>query len=190
MSIKQKILVFLIENREKSFSMYGLSKKLAIDYKLIYINIRKLQDEGTINVEDLGSQKRCSFRNSFNKDVYAAEDERRNALFTQKNFRAIHDKLKVINRQFILLLFGSHIKAAATKASDIDLLLVSRLEDSKLIEEKLGILPLKIHLTAILYESFIQSLKTKELTVVSEAQKKCVVLFGIEDYYRLLENAK
>ncbi len=33
-------------------------------------------------------------------------------------------------------------------------------------------------------------LKTKEQTVVSEAIKKNIILFGIEDYYRLMENVK
>jgi hypothetical protein len=33
-------------------------------------------------------------------------------------------------------------------------------------------------------------LKSKESTVVSEAVKRNVILFGTEDYYRLIENAK
>lgn len=31
--------------------------------------------------------------------------------------------------------------------------------------------------------------KSRELTVVSEAMKKNIILIGIEDYYRVLENA-
>ncbi len=33
-------------------------------------------------------------------------------------------------------------------------------------------------------------LKTKEQTVVSEALKNNIILFGIEDYYKLIQNAK
>ncbi len=98
--------------------------------------------------------------------------------------------MKGVNKQFILLLFGSNVKGNATKNSDIDLLLISNSEDAKAIEEKLEILPLKIHLTPITYESFIGMLKTKERTVVSEALKKNIILFGIEDYYRIIKNVE
>jgi hypothetical protein len=33
-------------------------------------------------------------------------------------------------------------------------------------------------------------LKTKEFSVVSEAIKNNIILVGIEDYYRLMENVK
>lgn len=190
MSIKHKILRFLIENKEKAFSMYELSKVLKIDYKLIHINVKKLQSEGSIAVEDLKSQKRCSFKDSFNEEVFSVENERRADSLKKKEFRAIYDYLKEINKQFIVLLFGSHVKGTATKHSDIDLLLISSEEDAKKIEDKISILPFKIHLTPISYNSFMNMLKSKEFTVVSEALKNNIILFGIEDYYRLIQNAK
>ncbi len=189
MSIKQRILRFLIENKEKTFSMYELAKVLKIDYKLLYINIKKLKVEKSIDVENLKSQKRCSFKNSFNEDVFIVESERRNDILKKKEFKAIYEKLNGVNKQFIILLFGSHVKGTASKNSDIDLLLISNLEDTKVIEEKLEVLPLKIHLTPITYKAFMDMLKTKEQTVVSEALKKNILLFGIEDYYRLIQNA-
>ena len=190
MNIKQKILRFLIENKEKTFNLSELSRALKIDYKLIYINVKKLEKDRSIQVEDLKSQKRCSFKDNFNEDVFIIENERKTDLTKKKEFWAIYNQLKDINKQFIALLFGSQIKETATKHSDIDLLLISNEEDSKIIKSQLNILPLKIHLTPITYESFIVMLKTKEFTVVSEAIKKNIILFGIEDYYRLVENAK
>lgn len=188
-NIKQKIVKFLIENKERDFSIYGLSKELKIDYKLLYINIKKLEREKTIEIKDLKNQKRCSFKDSFNGEIFIAENERRNDYLKKKEFQAIYDKIKTINKQFILLLFGSHVKGTDTKNSDIDLLLISNMEDAKVIIEKLEVLPLKIHLTPISYESFIEMIKSKEQTVVSEALKKNIILFGIEDYYRLIQNA-
>src|SRR3989344_3022627 len=190
MNIKQKILKFLIGNRESSFNIYELSKSLKIDYKLIYINVKKLEKEKSIEIEDLKSQKRCNFKNNFNEDVFIVENERRSDYLKKKEFLAIYDKIQVVNKQFILLLFGSYVKQTATKNSDIDILLISNKEDEKIIEEKFGVLPLKIHLTHINYESFIDMVKSKEETVVSEAIKKNIILFGIEDYYRLIQNAR
>ena len=190
MSIKQKILKFLIENKESSFNIYEISKSLKIDYKLTYINIKKLEKEKSIEIEDLKSQKRCSFKNNFNEDVFIVENERRSDYLKKKEFLAIYDKIKAVNKQFILLLFGSYVKGIVTKNSDIDLLLISNQEDAKAIEIKLEVLPLKIHLTPITYEFFIDMIKSKEQTVISEALKKNIILFGIEDYYRLIQNAK
>jgi predicted nucleotidyltransferase len=189
MVIKQKVLRFLIENKERSFSMYEISKILQIDYKLLYINIKKLEIDKSIEVENLKSQKRCSFKNIFNEEVFIVETQRRNDILKKKEFKAVHEKLNGINKPFILLLFGSQIKGTATKNSDIDLLLISNSEDAKAVQEKLGILPLKIHLTSVTYESFIGMLMSKEQTVVSEAIKKNIILFGIEDYYRFIQNA-
>jgi len=190
MNIKQNVLKFLIENKESSFNIYEISKSLKSDYKLIYINVKKLEKEKSIEIEDLKSQKRCNFKNNFNEDVFIVENERRSDYLKKKEFLAIYDKIQVVNKQFILLLFGSYVKQTATKNSDIDILLISNKEDEKVIEEKFGVLPLKIHLTPITYESFIDMVKSKEQTVVSEAIKKNVILFGIEDYYRLIQNAK
>ena len=190
MSIKHKILKFLIENKERAFSIYELARVMKIDYKLLYINIKKLEESKSIEVEDLKSQKRCSFKACFNEDVFIVENQRRNDLLKKKEFKAIYDKLKVINKQFILLVFGSYAKGTAAKNSDIDFLLISDKENAKNIEEKLEVLPLKIHMTTINYESFIEMLKSKEPSVVSEALKKNILLFGIEDYYRLIQNAE
>jgi len=185
-SIKEKILKFLIENKTKSFSIKDISKALKIDYKLIYINIKKL--DKIIEIEDLKVIKKCSFKDKSNEDIFIVEYKRRNEILEKKEFRAIYDKLKTINKQFILLLFGSHVKETADKNSDLDLLLIS--EEKIIINEKLEILPLKIHLTSLNYDSFMSMLKSKEQTVVSEVLKKNIILFGVEDYYRLIENAK
>ena len=190
MNIKQNILKFLIENKESSFNIYEISKSLKSDYKLIYINVKKLEKEKSIEIEDLKSQKRCNFKNNFNEDVFIVENERRSDYLKKKEFLAIYDKIKVVNKQFILLLFGSYVKGTITKNSDIDILLISNKGDEKIIEEKFDVLPLKIHLTHVSYESFIDMIKSKEQTVVSEAIKKNIILFGIEDYYRLIQNAK
>ena len=99
----------------------------------------------------------------------------------------LYNHLAKINEQFILLLFGSYAEGKQTKSSDIDLLLISN--NPKPIETQVNLLPLNIHLTHITYENFESMLKSKEFTVVSEAGKNNILLFGIEDYYRLMNNA-
>ncbi len=157
---------------------------------MIHTNIKKLEKENSIKVEDFGNMKRCSFDNFFNEDVFVVEKERNRDLLKNKNFLMIYNNLKKINRQFILLMFGSQIKGTTTKHSDIDLLLISNEDESKKVNQQLDLLPYKIHLTHASYDEFIQMLKSKEFTVVSEAIKNNIILFGIEDYYKLLSNAR
>ena len=190
MNIKQKILRHLIENREKTFSINGIARALKIDYKLIYTNVQRLAKEETIKVEDFGNTKRCSFKDIFNEDVFIVETDRKNGLLKNKDFAVIYNWLGEINKQFILLLFGSHAKGTAIKHSDIDLLLISTEEDSRIIQNKIDLIPVNIHLTPVSYEGFIGMLKSKEFTVVSEAIKNNIILFGLEDYYRFIANSK
>src|SRR3989344_1784532 len=189
-SIKHKVLKHLIENKEKTFSINEISKALKIDYKLIHTNVNKLLKEESIKVEEFGNTRRCSFVNAFNEDIYIAENDRQRNLLRNKDFLLIYYKLREINKQFILLMFGSQVKGTATKHSDIDLLMISDEEVAKEVDRKLNLLPYKIHLTPISYEGFVRMTKSKEFTVVSEAIKKNIILIGIEDYYRLLSNAK
>ena len=105
MKIFQKILLFLIENKEKTFSIYELSKVLNIDYKLTYTHIKKLQNEGSIFVEDFKNQKRCSFRDHFTPDVFIVEYERRASLLKKKEFWGIYEYLRSLPILFILASF-------------------------------------------------------------------------------------
>ena len=190
LSIKQKILKCLVENKEKTFSINEISKTLKIDYKLIHTNVIKLLREESIKVEDFGNMRRCSFNNSFNEDIFIVENERKKDLLRNKDFLVLYNQLKKINRQFVLLMFGSQVRGTASKHSDIDLLIVSGKQESEEVNQQLELLPYNIHLTPVSYEGFMNMLKSKEFTVVSESIKKNVILFGIEDYYRFLSNAK
>lgn len=189
-SIKQKILKHLIGIEDKTLSINEISKALKIDYKLIHTNVNKLLKEGSIKVEEFGNTRRCSFDKAFNEDVYIAENDRRRDILKNIKFFLICDQLRKINKQFILLMFGSQIKGTATKNSDIDLLIISDEEEAMEFRNNLNLLSYNIHLTPVSYKDFVSMAKSKEFTVVSEAIKKNVILFGIEDYYRILSNAR
>ena len=183
-----QILKYLIENKEKQFTINHISKALKLNYRIAYTEVKSLEKEGLIDVKKAGNSSQCSLSNKFNEKVFAVEYLRRKELLTNKDLKVMCNRLSEINEQFILVLFGSHAKGMKTKHSDIDLLLIAN--SKKKIEEELDLLPLKTHLTAITYNDFMIMLKSKEPTVVSEALKKNIILFGVEDYYRMLKNAQ
>jgi len=182
------ILKLLIENQEKTFSIRQIAIIRKINYKSAYNAIQSLAKEGVISLENKGNITLCSFSRKFNDSVFIVEDYRLHELLKNKNFQIIYNRICKVNAQFILLLFGSYAKKQESKHSDIDLLVISN--DAKPIEVQIKLLPLNIHLTSITYENFIALLKSKEFTVVSEAIKHNILLFGIEDYYRLINNAR
>ena len=181
------ILKLLIEEQEESFSIRQISIKRKINYKSAYNALKDLNKEGVVALEKHGNTTLCSFNHKFNSSVFQVEYERLKLLLKDKNFLVLYNHIAGLNEQFILLLFGSYAKNKQTKSSDIDLLLISN--NHKTIETKLNILPLDIHLTHITYEDFKLMLNSKRFTVVSEAVKHNILLFGIEDYYRLVNNA-
>jgi predicted nucleotidyltransferase len=81
------------------------------------------------------------------------------------------------------------VKGDFNKNSDIDILTISEEKRKQRISELMGIFPLNIHLSQITYEDFITMLKSKEFSVVSEAVNNYIILIGIEEFYRLRENA-
>lgn len=180
------ILAFLIENKESKFSIRKISIIRGINYKSAYNVISKLKKEGSVTLEKLGNTTLCSFSGKLSPSVFTAEFMRREQLMKNPNFKVLHSKLNKINVPFIALLFGSFAKKEASKHSDIDILVIA--EETKSVEQAISLLPLNIHLTAIKTSEFMEMAKSREFTFVSEAIKRNILLVGIEDYYRLMEN--
>ncbi|KYK25309.1 hypothetical protein AYK26_02410 [Euryarchaeota archaeon SM23-78] len=181
------ILKILIENPEARYSIRKLSLLRKINYKSAYQAVMKLKKQGIIEFENLGNVINCSFNKKINPLVFKVEYERRKELLKNKNFKIIYERLNELKFPFIALMFGSYAKKTARKSSDIDLLVIA--EKQKEIEQAIELIPLKIHLTIISYKEFIEMNKSKEFSVVSEANKNNIIMLGIEEYYRLIKNA-
>ena len=183
----EEILKILIENQEEKFSIRKLSMLRKINYKSAHNAIIKLEKGGAIKLEKFGNTINCSFNKKFDPLVFKVEYERRENLLKNKDFKILYSKLNKLKFPFIALLFGSRVKKY-NRHSDIDLLILSEREIG--IEQTISLMPLKIHLTNISPREFLNMAKSKEFSVVSEAIKKNIILIGIEDYYRLLEDAR
>ena len=182
-----RILKLLLDKKEEKFTIKKIAEAIKINYRIAYEKIIKLGEEGLIKITRIGNSKICEFTYKFDHKIFETECERRKELFKNKDFMVLHNRLIGLRFPFIALLFGSHVKGTANKHSDIDILTIG--VDEKEIEMALSLWPEKVHLTAVTYKDFINMAKSREFTVVSEAIKNNVILIGIEEYYRLLENA-
>ena len=184
---KRSILKLLINESENEFTIREISKKRKINYKSAYEAVKKLQGEGAIKLEKKGNTTLCSFVKTLTPSTFLAEKERLNQALRNKSLNVIYHELYKLPVQFIALVFGSYAKKKQKKHSDIDLLIIS--ENAEKIEEKLSLVPEKLHITSISSVEFIEMFQSKKFTVVTEAVKNNIILIGLEDYYRFLENA-
>ncbi len=181
-----QILKLLLDRKEERFTIKKMAEALEINYRIAYEQAMELEKDGMLRITKTGNSNICEFAGKFNHRVFEAEYLRRKELFKNRDFLVIHNRLAELKFPFIALLFGSHAKGTANKHSDIDILTIGGNE--KEIRATIALLPNKIHLTAVNYESFIHMSKSREFTVVSEALKSNIILIGIEEYYRLLSN--
>jgi CRISPR/Cas system-associated protein endoribonuclease Cas2 len=188
MKTEIKILKVLIETKE-SPTIRELSRKIKADYKITHTAVKILANKGLIRQQVVGKAFAISFTRAFSREVFEAEYERRDVLLKDKNLLLASKTLRqnIKTSGFILLVFGSYAKNKQTKGSDIDLMFI--IPDTKHehgIETAISILPLPIHPIILTERQFASMKNSKESNVVQEAIRNNVIVYGIEQYYELI----
>lgn len=189
---KLKIMQFFLSNKKEIFTIRTIAKKTDIEYKAAYNTLQKLIEEKVVDAKKAGQATLCSLHTKvFNDTIFCTEKSRRDKILKNKDILGAYSYFKDIRNQFfILLLFGSYAKKQERKNSDIDLLLITDIEAiKKELNEKIKLIPLKIHMIDFSSKEFLSMLKTTEFNVGKEAFYNNIILFGIEDYYRLIQHA-
>lgn len=186
MKTEIKVIKTLIEN--KALTIRGISKKISSDYKITYDASQNLINKKIISVETIGKSSLCKLSNKFNLEIYQAEEERKLELLRNSDLNQLYKELssKIKTSFFILLIFGSYAKHKQNKHSDIDLLFISNEKDfEKDTDNILSLLPLKTHSFVFTEDEFIKMRDSREGNVGKEAMDNYIILYGIENYYRL-----
>ena len=186
-----KVLKLLLSNRERELTIRAIAIEVAVDYKTVYLIVKGLIENKIINAKKIGQTILCTINNEFNAEIFRAEYIRQKELLAIKDLHVLYQRIKHLKKPFFtLLLFGSYATGKQKKGSDIDLMLIT---DDNIIKKEIkhivSITPLNIHLLDFSSEEFLSMLKTTEFNVGREAFNNNVILFGIEDYYRLINNA-
>lgn len=179
----------LLENGCKKKSIKQLSRDTNLNYSNVYTIVKKLNQSNLVSLKKYGGAYECRLLKKVDPLIFNAEYLRcHNFLEKNKDLKVLHLKLKSLKFPFIALIFGSHAKGTASKSSDIDLMIISEPSREIEFEKMINILALDIHLVTFNFDEFLSMVKTSEFSVVSEALKYNIILIGIEDYYRVLEN--
>lgn len=180
----------LVEKGDQKINIRQLSQELSINYSNVYYSIKQLQNEGLISLEKMGNSYNCILNKKVHPLIFQAEYGRRDTFIKDKNIKALKSKLNSLKFPFIALIFGSYAKGNRTKGSDLDLMTISEKNRIKDLEQIISLLPLNIHMVPLTFEEFSSMAQTKKFNVVLEVMAANVILIGIEDYYRMLENVE
>lgn len=188
MKTEIKIIKLFIEEK-KSNTIREIAKKIQADYKITYIAVQRLIDKKVLFSKKIGKSSLCELNSSYYGDeIYEAESERKEKLLQNKNLKQLYKELiiKLKSSFYVFLIFGSYSKGTLTKSSDIDIMFISNEKDfDEKISNILSLLPIKTHHLVFTEEEFIRMKDSKELNVVQEAIKNNIILYGVENYYKL-----
>lgn len=184
-----KVIWGLLENGFQKTNIRQLSQDIELNYSNVYSIVKKLHEANLVSLEKHGGAYECSLLKKVDPLIFQAE-YLRSKYFLEKNkdLKVLNSKLNSLKFPFIVLIFGSQAKGTSSKTSDIDLMIISEKQRETEFEKIVNLLPLDIHLVTLSFEEFLAMAKNRDFSVVSEALKSNIILLGIEDYYRMLEN--
>ena len=189
-----KILSLFLSNPTKDYNIRELSLKSKLNYRLAYQEVMSLVKNKIILLEKKGTVNVCNINLSGDISLYSYIESLRSEEFQRKhtNFKVIIKELsKLSTSYYTIIAFGSYVKRTEQKKSDIDLLFViPKTVDVEAFEKevavRLKLLTYPIDINVINEDSFLEMKKTSELNLVNEIIKNHIILFGAENYYRLL----
>jgi len=188
-----KTLKLLCSTITKSYSIRAISRAIGQSYPLTYHSAKDLIKKGFI-IEDEHRLLSLNYKSNFQDLAYIESLRAEEFLKKHKDIMLFLDEvLKKIEGFFTLLIFGSYADGKETKSSDIDILMViEKTEDAdkeeKFLNRVADIYLKKHHCIIIGKESVKEMVKERDkLNVINETLNRHIILFGADDYYRMIK---
>ena len=191
--VQLKIMKVFVSKIDKKFSINQIAEQLTMKYPLVHRSIKPLIEMKYL-LKDEQDLIYLNYRLN-HSDLAFIESIRKNELLNKnKTLRLfLNDCLSNIKSDFfIALLFGSSVEQ---KGRDIDLLFIFSKDEldanERIIKHIAGNFTLNLDISAIPIESAYEMFsKREELNVLNESLNKHILLFGGENFYRVLKNAR
>ena len=193
-----KIMEIFAANIARRFSIKGVSKIMGKDYSLVYRSIKPLIAKNLLVKDEQGY---LSLNYKKNIAQIAGIEASRIENFLQKKQNKviglfIEDSLKEIKEDFfVMLIFGSAVEQKKAPG-DIDILFIvddnaKTSKTEKLLHNIALNFSAKFDINVISTESVYEMLSKRDQTnVMNETFNKHLIIFGAENYYRMLKNAR
>ena len=190
-----EILKIFVSKINKTFSINEIATLLKKPYPLIHRSIKRLlEDELVISNER--KLLSINYRKNLTELSYIESERTKEKLSRQKSVSLfLEDCLKEIQEDFfVFLIFGSF--AEKKLFSDLDVLvIIDKKQDIEKTEKIISNISLnfsfKLDLSVISTESAYEMLlKREQLNILNESLNKHLIVFGGENYYRIIKNAR
>lgn len=193
---QEKIMELFTARITGKFSIKEVSELSNKPYPLVHMSIKDLLSKKII-AKDSHNLISLNFRENHSTLAYIESVKCENFLNKNKTIKLFaKDVLEKIDLDFFtLLLFGSSV-LKGEKARDIDVMLIVENKKDVQTEERLldnisSSFTAHFHCNVISVESVREMLaKTDEPNVMNETINNHIIIFGDENYYRLLKYAR
>jgi len=187
LSLKERILKYLIESDVDSVTIRQISQDLRVDYKNTFQVIDNISE--LISKKRIGNSNLIKIKIVPNQEIFSVENKRTHQFLKEnRQLELLKQDIEGINYPFfIVLIFGSYVKKTNTKKSDLDICIIydNKERINKFIS-KLELLPFKLEIHDFTIDEFEKMLKTKEDNIGKEIVKNNIILYGLENYYNLI----
>ena len=190
-----KIMEVFVSKINERFSINEIADKLNKPYPLIHRSIKLLLGDKFLIKDTKGFLSLNIYEN--HPELAFIESVRKNE-FLMKNkilYLFFNDVLKNLKKDFfILLVFGSSVENKSPRDMDI-LLIIEDKKDTDNIEKHIRNISsnfaVKFDINVIAIESVYEMLSKRESpNVMNESLNKHIILFGGENFYKILKNAR
>lgn len=188
LTLKEKVLKYLIENKESLHSIRNIANNLKSDYKNTFKVIDTLQPL-LISKTKIGNINLIKINLVPKQEIYSIENKRTKELLQDNpKLKLMQKDIQNLNYPFIVvLIFGSTVKKTTFKYSDIDICIISDNKSKKeQLIKQLNLLSLNIEIHNFTTQDFISMLNTSQSNLGHEIVKNNIILYGIENYYNLI----
>jgi hypothetical protein len=193
--IQAEIMKVFTSKINEDFSIKQISEILKKPYPLMHRAIQELINQNYL-LRDKRKIVRLNYKDKMQEIAYIENlraEERLNKDKVLKLFvKDILDKIK--EDYFIFLIFGSYIDKKSPR--DLDLLLILNNKDNiehteRFIKNIASNFSYKFDVNVIATESAYEMIKkASEKNIMNETLNKHLIIFGAENYYRILKNAR
>jgi predicted nucleotidyltransferase len=179
----------------KSYSVKHISRLINSSYALTYDSMKNLLSKKLVKAKKIGNALVCQLNLSADPQLLAIASLTLSQKFLDKvRFGFIIDEIKnkLSNYLYILALFGSYAKGTATKASDVDILLIVQHKTDiekvkRKVESVLISTDIEIEFDVITTKWLVKMFEERD-TVGREVLESSIILHGAEQYYSMVNS--
>jgi len=190
-----EIMKLFVSQINRRFSIKEATEILKKPYPLIHRSIKSLIEQKFIQKDEKGlislnykeNHSKLTYVESLRSELYLSKDKTLN-LFT----RDVKEKIGI--DFFVFLIFGSYLEKSNPR--DIDVLIIIENEDSvskidKTLSNIIGHFTKPFEIQVISIKSAHEMLiKRDKINILNETLNKHIILFGAENYYKILTDAR